>query len=60
MAYPGFEPGPLVQKSDVLTTVLSGHQNYYFIKFTALEMAAQLEQMAHMFIRKKSYPNLDK
>jgi hypothetical protein len=25
MAYPGFEPGPLAQKSDVLTTVLSGH-----------------------------------
>jgi hypothetical protein len=25
MAYPVFEPGPLAQKSDVLTTVLSGH-----------------------------------
>jgi hypothetical protein len=25
MAYPGFEPGPLAQKLDVLTTVLSGH-----------------------------------
>jgi hypothetical protein len=25
MVYPGFESGPLAQKSDVLTTVLPGH-----------------------------------